>query len=191
MPVTFKSICNFQMNSANMWGRPIKVGRPTQAQPYLKTIDSTVYESKRSPVLYISGIQQVSVKFLDQNSIFLEFLNFSALFQIRFPHLCHKGVDVSPSRWKMMPRWAKAGSQPNRSWTLSVNRNRKPRFLAFHSGGKIWKFILDYLSFNDEHGPQLPASAVNLNLMFVSGYGRRGLEGNFLSLRRNYQSPSS
>ena len=48
------------MNSANMWGRPIKVGRPTQAQPYLKTIDSTVFESKRSPVLYISGIQQVS-----------------------------------------------------------------------------------------------------------------------------------
>jgi len=47
------------MNSANMWGRPIKVGRPTQAQPYLKTIDSTVFESKRSPVLYISGIQQV------------------------------------------------------------------------------------------------------------------------------------
>jgi len=48
------------MNSANMWGRPIKVGRPTQAQPYLKTIESTVAESKRSACLYISGIHPVA-----------------------------------------------------------------------------------------------------------------------------------
>ena len=51
------------MNSANMWGRPIKVGRPTQAQPYLKTIDSTVIDSKKSPCIYISGIHPVRVLF--------------------------------------------------------------------------------------------------------------------------------
>ena len=50
-----------QMNGANMWGRPIKVGRPTQAQPYLKTIDEAVYDSKRSTCIYVSGIQPVSL----------------------------------------------------------------------------------------------------------------------------------
>ncbi|CBY24134.1 unnamed protein product [Oikopleura dioica] len=46
-----------QMNGANMWGRPIKVGRPTQAQPYLKTIEEAVYDSKRSTCIYVAGIQ--------------------------------------------------------------------------------------------------------------------------------------
>ena len=74
------------MNSANMWGRPIKVGRPTQAQPYLKTIESTVAESKRSACLYISGIHPVSTAYA-----FLAFLSFlikvSQLLQIYSPEL--------------------------------------------------------------------------------------------------------
>merc|ERR1711990_414354 len=44
------------MNSASMWGRPIKVGRPTQAQPYLKTIDSTVIDSKKLSCIYVASI---------------------------------------------------------------------------------------------------------------------------------------
>ena len=48
------------MNSASMWGRPIKVGRPTQAQPYLKTIDSTVIDSKKSSCIYVASIHPVS-----------------------------------------------------------------------------------------------------------------------------------
>ena len=50
------------MNSASMWGRPIKVGRPTQAQPYLKTIESTVIDSKKSTCIYVSSIHEVSKK---------------------------------------------------------------------------------------------------------------------------------
>jgi len=46
------------MNSASMWGRPIKVGRPTQAQPYLKTIESTVIDSKKSTCIYVSSIHE-------------------------------------------------------------------------------------------------------------------------------------
>lgn len=58
-----------QMNGANMWGRPIKVGRPTQAQPYLKTIEEAVYDSKRSTCIYVAGIQPVSFDVLSPSRI--------------------------------------------------------------------------------------------------------------------------
>ena len=54
-------LTKFKMNAASMWGRPIKVGRPTQAQPYLKTIESTVTDSKRSNCIYVGSIHPVSV----------------------------------------------------------------------------------------------------------------------------------
>ena len=47
------------MNGASMWGRPIKVGRPTQAQPYIKTIESTINDSRRTTCLYVSNIHPV------------------------------------------------------------------------------------------------------------------------------------
>lgn len=47
------------MNGASMWGRPIKVGRPTQAQPYQKTIDSTINDTKKNTCLYVSNIHPV------------------------------------------------------------------------------------------------------------------------------------
>ena len=48
------------MNGASMWGRPIKVGRPTQAQPYIKTIESTINDTKKTTCLYVSNIHPVS-----------------------------------------------------------------------------------------------------------------------------------
>ena len=48
------------MNSASMWGRPIKVGRPTQAQPYIKTIDSTIADTRHTTCLYVANIHPVS-----------------------------------------------------------------------------------------------------------------------------------
>jgi len=44
------------MNSQNMWGRPIKVGRPTQAHQYLKIIEQTVIESKKQPRVFVNGV---------------------------------------------------------------------------------------------------------------------------------------
>ena len=71
------------MNSASMWGRPIKVGRPTQAQPYLKTIESTVIDSKKSTCIYVSSIHEVSRNL--ENYPVVRFLNWTKMI-IQYPN---------------------------------------------------------------------------------------------------------